>query len=102
MFFLNHYLLELKDCRKRLEEERTISNKLRKNIDYWKQACHELSMDAAELKEKLMDYNLVTKVLGADKLNEIINQGRIIEENERQQRELERKLRRTRSRGMSL
>ena len=93
---------ELVDTQNELQETKELFQKEQKTSSYWWDRCRNHSSVIEELKEKLKDFDLVKKVLGREKISELIERGRAIENEERQQRERERQLKRSRNRGMSL
>lgn len=86
---------ELKDTKERAEKE----SRARLDLQLKGNSLAEMAL---ELKRKVAEFDLVKKVLGNEKVSELIERGRVMEEAERQQREREKQLRQSRNRGMSL
>lgn len=102
VFKYNNSRNELMDCKAELKETTTKLEKQTENCGYWRQKCSELSREITGFKDKLKEFDLVKKVLGSERVVELVNRGREIENAEIQQRERERQLKRSRNRGMSL
>jgi len=92
---LNDCQRELKDTKERAEKE----SRARLDLQIKGNSLAEMAL---ELKRKVAEFDLVKKVLGNEKVSELIERGRVMEETERQQREREKQLRRSRNRSMSL
>ena len=93
---------ELVDTQNELKETKELLQKEKKSKAYWLDECRMISSTIEGLKEKLRDFDLVKKVLDSEKIAELIERGRAMENIERQQRERERQLKRSRNRGISL
>lgn len=93
---------ELLDTQNELKATKGLLQKEKNKSSYWLDECRKHSSVIERLKEKLRDFDLVKMVLGNEKVSELIERGRAMENEERQQRERERQLKRSRNRGMSL
>lgn len=102
IFKYNNCCKELNDCKSELIESEKRLDKKSESCGYWQQKCSELAREVTGLKDKVKEYDLVKKVLGSEKVAELVSRGREMENAEIQQRERERQLKRSRNRGMSL
>ena len=96
------FFIELNDCRRELKDAKERAEKeSRARLDLQLKG-NSLAEMALELKRKVAEFDLVKKVLGNEKVSELVECGKAMEEAERQQRERDRQFRRSRNRGMSL
>lgn len=97
------------NCRNELMECQKENNNLNKMCERESRQRLDLQLKSSSLAEavlslkaKVNEFELVKKVLGNDKVAELVESGRKMENIERQQKERERQIRRSRNRGMSL